>query len=171
MTATDELGTLAIEVNLTKSDVFHSVLLTMVRRPYFWLAALMVGASVYLWLAPNSIRLFAAIAASLSVLFLVPYSTVRSTAKRREVFAPMTYVFSANGVAAVYQNGETRSAWSLVNGARENRDYIFIEMQRHTFYLVPKRFLSERQCAHLREMLRKHVSKNVRLPNRPITRI
>jgi hypothetical protein len=97
------------------------------------------------------------------LFFLIPHQTAAASLKQADVLAPITYILSDYGVTAQFQNGENKTAWSLVKGARETADYFFIEMQRNSFHLVPKRMISEEQAAGVREKLKANLSKNVHL--------
>jgi YcxB-like protein len=159
----DQPFDLAIEVQLTKKDIFRAVRLNAVRRPMFWIAVIMPGFIIFGALITHPYGWIAGTAISLGLFLLIPYQTAITSAKQVDVLAPITYVFSDYGVTAHFQNAENKTAWSLVKGARETADYFFIEMQRKSFHLVPKRTVRDEQAVSLREKLRAHLSKNVRL--------
>lgn len=165
MTTIDQRSRLEIDVLLTKSDLFSATLSRSIRRPSFFILALAPGLSAsfyFLTLKEPAGLLFIAL---LCVGFplLIVYRTSTASAKQPGTFAPITYAFSDDGVNARFVNGKTEAAWSLVKGARETRDYFFIEMQRNSFHLIPKRLTSDEQVAHLRTTLRQHVAENIRI--------
>lgn len=158
--------TLAIRVTLTKSDLFRSLLLTMMRQPYFWLTPVPLAFVIYTTILANSpYRLILALISVPLFLLLFPYLTSISIAKRPGVLAPITYLFTENYVSAQFVNGESKADWSLVTGAWETSNYIVVRMQRGSFHLVPKRLITTEQTCRLREILRAHVLKGVRLSN------
>jgi len=163
MTEADQSDQVAIEVHLSKSDIFHSVLLTTLKHPLFWIASVGMGVIVYSVLAPQPYGWLLAVITSLGFLFLVPYSRSTSTAKQPGVLAPITYIFSSDGVTAQFENGANKAAWSLVKGATETNKYIFVQMQRGSFHLLPKGSINAEQDTRLRKILRERLSEKARL--------
>ncbi len=154
---------LTVEVHLSKGDIYRAVRLRSIRRPMFWLTVIMPGVVIFGALIAHPYSWVAAAVVSLGLFFLIPYQTAATSAKQADVLASITYILSGYGITAHFQNGENKTAWSLVKGARETASYFFIEMQRNSFHLVPKRMISEEQAAGLREKLKANLSKNVYL--------
>jgi YcxB-like protein len=168
MIAPDQADELVIPVQLNKSDISQSVKLRALASPLFWLVPLWVIGLVYFLLTSSlhTPRWYAwgwALIAGLMMLFFLHNRSSALIAKQPGALAPMKFVFSAYGITAEFENGTNKAMWSLVKGARETGHYFFIEMQRRSFNLIPKRLLTDEQASHLREILRANVSKNVHL--------
>jgi len=168
MISANKTAELVIPIHLDKADISASVYLRAIRTPFFWLFPLWVIVMVVFFLSSyfHTSRLYAwvwgLIAGPISLFFLLQRSSA-SIAKQASTLAPMTLTFSAYGITAEFQNGTSKANWSLVKGARETGHYFFIDMQRRSFHLIPKRLLTDEQAAHLREILRANITKNVHL--------
>jgi hypothetical protein len=165
MPAPDQCESLAIKVLYEKSDLYSASLLNAMRHPLFWIAPFAIGSIVYQSLSTHEYGWIIALAVGLVSFSLIPYSAARASVKMPGVLAPITYILSVDGVTAQFENGRNTAAWSLVKGASETGKYIFIQMQRGTFHLMPKRQMTNDQVMLLRQMLREHVSAKVRLSN------
>jgi len=168
MSASDQSADLILPVQLNKSDISQAVKLRAIRTPFFWIVPLWVMGMVYFLLDSlfHTPLLYAwgwALIAGLMTVPLLLNRSIASIAKQPSALSPMTFVFSAYGITADFENGTNKAAWSLVKGAREIGHFFIIEMQRRTFHLIPKRLLSDEQASHLRGILRANVSKNVHL--------
>jgi len=159
----DANSELTLKIAYTKADQWRSIYYDSIRKPPFWIAALIPAAVVLTTLSESPFRWVTAIATSLILLVLIPYSKVRSSLKIKAILAPSTFVFSDAGVSAEYLNAKNTADWSLVTGANENSQFIFVRMQRSSFHLIPKAQISSGDAAKLREVLRQHVRKNVSL--------
>jgi hypothetical protein len=159
----NQSASLAVEVCLTKGDISRAVRLRSIRRPMFWVAVILPGFIILGAFIAHPYSWVGSIVVSVGLFFLIPRQTAATSAKQADVLAPITYILSDYGVTARFQNGENKTAWQLIKGARETADYFFIEMQRNSFHLLPKRMISEEQTAGLREKLRAYLSKNVYL--------
>jgi uncharacterized protein (DUF58 family) len=95
--------------------------------------------------------------------FYIPYCSVRAFARTPGALAPITYIFSADGVTAQFENASNTAAWTLVKGASETANFILIKMQRGSFHLLPKKQITEDQATLVRRILRKHVPAKVHL--------
>jgi hypothetical protein len=168
MTVTDQSAELVITVRLTKSDISECVKLRAFRSPFFWIIPLWAVIMIEFTLSstlhtPRSYGWASGlIGGMLSLIFLLRRSSA-SMAKQPGALAPMKFEFSAYGITADFENGTNKAMWSLVKGTRETAPYFFIEMQRRSFHLIPKRLLTEEQTSRLREILRAHISKNIEL--------
>ena len=153
---TNQSENLTIQIQLTRSDIFRSLLLRSIRRPTFWIfpaILLIFGIYAYLTIQHPYGAIFA-VFIYLSFQFLAICMAFRATIKQPDNLAPITFTFSAYGLIAQFQNAETKSAWALIKGARETADYFYIEMQRRSFHIVPKRAMTTEQASRLREILR-----------------
>lgn len=163
MISVDQQAELAIHVQLNKSDISRSTKLRAIRSPLFWVLPLWFGGILYFTLPSREYAWVWATLAGLIMLVFLLYRSGASTAKQPGVLSPITYIFSDYGITAEFENGTNKAMWSLVKGARETEDYFFIEMQRRSFHLIPKRLLIEDQASRLRAILRANVTKSVRL--------
>jgi hypothetical protein len=154
---------LTLKISYTKADLWRSIYFDSILKPLFWIAALIPAAIVFTTLSESPFRWVAAIAAALIIIVLIPYLRVRSSLKTKAILAPITFVFSDAGVSAEYVNGKNAADWSLVTGADENSQFIFVRMQRGSFHLIPKAQIGGGKATKLREILRQHVRKNVSL--------
>ena len=168
MIAADQSAEFALPIQLNKSDISQSVKLRAIRTPFFWFVPLWVVVMVQFLLVSSFHTpqwyawVWALIAGLVSLFFLLRRSSA-SIAKQPGALAPMNFVFSAYGITAEFENGTTKAMWSLVKGARESGLYFFIEMQRRSFHLIPKRQISEEQASRLQEILSDNISKNLHL--------
>lgn len=154
---------LTLKIAYTKADLWRSIYYDSVRKPLFWIAALVPAAVIFATLSESAFRWVAAIATALILLMLIPYLRVRSSLKTKAILAPITFVFSDAGVSAEYVNGKNAADWSLVTGAHENSQFIFVRMQRSSFHLIPKAQIGSGEATMLRQMLRQRVRKSVSL--------
>lgn len=171
MIVADQSTALAIQIQLNKSDISQSVKQRAVRTPFFWIVPLWMVVMVKFVLDSNLhvswwCGLVSALAAGVLTLVFLLYRGSALISKQPAALAPMTFVFSAYGITNEFENGTNKSAWSLVKGARETGHFFFIEMQRRSFHLIPKRFLTDEQASRLREILSTYV-KNVHLQGQP----
>ena len=103
-----------------------------------------------------------AICVGLAILVLMPLSAIRAAAKNPAVLGPITYTFDDSGVSALFINGENRSDWSLVTGAFETSNDVFVLMQRGSFHLIPKSQVDQNELASLRNILHRKLGSKAR---------
>jgi hypothetical protein len=163
MTSLDESEELTIQVVYEKSDLYSAVRSNAVRHPLFWVVPLVIGSFTYGLFSEYVYGWIIALMICLASFYLVPFLAGRNAVKMPGILAPIIFTFSVDGVTAQFENGKNSAAWSLARGASETDKFIFVEMQRGTFHLVPKSQISQDQAKLLRQLLRKYVRAKVRL--------
>jgi hypothetical protein len=104
-----------------------------------------------------------ATAAGLAISVLLVLFRARSVTKYPGILSPVTLSFSNSGIASELVNENSVVAWTLVTGALESTEFVFVEMRRGIYYLVPKAQLSADQIARLKDILRRRVLRNLKL--------
>jgi hypothetical protein len=162
---------LMFEITRTKSDLYRAIFYTALRAPGLYFIAAVPAGVVYMMLAFAHIphRWLFTLASYVWFLFVIPRSWARRNRKEPGLLGPITYVLSPDGVFSEHRNAANEAlwtastAWSLISGARESKNYIFIRLARDKFHLIPKVQLGSEQTALLRTILRERVPKNVKL--------
>ena len=164
-----------LQITYRAVDFYKAAFIHSARRLGFWTPAIgaLVGILIIAgahyrrsgYLEPSlalfGVVLAAAVGLAISVL-LVLYQT-KSVTKYPGMLSPITLLFSNSGIASELANEDSRTNWTLVTGALESTEFIFIGMRRGTYFLVPKLQLTADQIARLKDILRQHVSKNLKL--------
>ncbi|HLH02563.1 MAG TPA: YcxB family protein [Bryobacteraceae bacterium] len=151
-----------VTVQLSRGTLFRAILEKQIRSWTYWITPLLIAAALLLNLRHNP---FAAITAPFAVmLFLLamPYNATRASLKNPGLRDPITYTFNDLTVTAKFSNGENRADWSLVTGAFETSNYLFVLMQRGSFHLIPKQQIDEFQLHSLRQLLRHQLGPKAR---------
>jgi len=151
---------LIIKVLYRKSEVRKAIYSDSLRKPLFWATAVIPAAVISFDLPTSPAKWTSAIGVACGILLLVPLLRARSILKSEALSSPITFNFSETGVRAEYVNGSNAAGWSLVTGARENSHFLFVNMQRGSFHLIPKAQITGEQATSLRAILRSHIQKN-----------
>lgn len=153
---------LTITIQLQKRLLFRAIFRKQITSLSGWVVPVMATAIAAVALRREPIGVVGAVFVGVAMLFIFPWSLSKASAKNPGALAPITYTFDESGVSAVYVNGETRSAWSLVVRAFETANEVFVVMQSGSFHLIPKAQVNERELAALREILQRHLGAQAR---------
>lgn len=156
---------LSFTVKRTKADYFWAVAFNALKSPiipiFFAFALLLV-------LGPNALEgelyatdfmLVGAIYAALIVLYYLflmaaVWFGARKNWSSPGALEPLSYTFSAEGIAASYAMGQGQMAWPLWTGAIETKALVLIRHSLGMLHIIPKRDLDAATLARLRALLR-----------------
>ena len=166
---------LRFQITYRSIDLYKAAFVYSMRRLRFWTPVLGTFGGFLIIaglnyrrsdsLQPTFVLLGVALStlAGLVLSALLVLLQTRSFTKYPGILSPIWFSFSSSGVVSELVHQKSSADWSLMTGAVESAEFIFIGMQRGTYYVIPKAQLTADQVVRLKDILRRYVAKNIRL--------